>query len=191
MYREGFRLGGAMRQIRISVVVLMVLAAAVAVDLAVLRTISSVTILSTRIGLFGALPMANVLAVYLVFVLSGLSHRGEIALSRFAFLLVGEVAILLVVYVSILAPRLLFDYIELTAGPLQSLMLTDDEKLAIAQGSRLPPLYSFGIGRTNLVQVFLATAAVTPLLLIPSFAAALATRGDRLKLLKRDEVEGS
>jgi hypothetical protein len=46
------------------------------------------------------------------------------------------------------------------------------------------------MGGVNLVQVVLASAVLTPPLLIPALFAGWAARGHRLKLLKEAEGEG-
>jgi hypothetical protein len=181
-----------MRRIRISIIGLMVLVAGLAVDLAVLRAISSVTMLPTRIALLGALPMANALPAYLVVVVSGLANRGEVALSGAAFLFVGGTAILLLVSIANLAPLSFYDYIDLTASPLQDLWqrlwLTEAQRALIARGTMLPPLHAVGTHVVNPIQVLLACAVVTPPLLVPALLAGWATRGHRLKLVKGREA---
>ena len=179
-----------MRLIWGSIFGLMVLVAALAADYAVLRAVGSVLTLSTRIGLIGVLPMMNLLAVYLVIMVSNLAHRGEIPLSRLAFLLVGGMAILMVVYTSILAPDLFFDYIDITAVPLQNLMLTQAQQAAIVQGQMLAPIYNLGLGTLDVSQIAILCAAVTPLLLVPALVAGWLARGHRLQLRKGHEPAG-
>jgi hypothetical protein len=179
-----------MRLIWTSIIGLMVLIGALAIDIAVFRSVGRVLTLSTRVGLIGVLPMATLLAVYAVVVVSGLVHRGEIPLSRIAFLLVGGMAILMVVYASILAPDLFFDYIDITAVPLQNLTLTQAQQSAIAQGQMLAPIYNLGLGTMNVSLITILCAAVSPLLLVPALFAGWLARGHRLKLCKRDEPKG-
>ena len=179
-----------MRGIRISIAGLMTLPVLFAVDLAVMRAVPSVMELSTRIGLVGSLLAANLLAVYLAIVITGLVQRGAISLSSVAFLIVGGTAVLILVHTAVLAPPFFFEYVELTAGPLQDLWLTQAQKTAIAQGHLLPPIYSLGMGRVNLIQVVLASAVLTPPVLVPALLAGWATRGYRLKLLKGPDAEG-
>ena len=145
----------------------MTLVAVVAADYLVLQTIPSVSVLATRIGLFGALPMASIVAVCLALVLSSLLNRGEIRLSGGTFLLVGGLATLLLVHIAILAPQLLYQSVDLI-------------------GSGAPALLGFGLGRVNLIQALLVSVILTPLLLFPALLAGWATRGYRLKLMKSD-----
>jgi hypothetical protein len=181
-----------MRRIRISIVGLMVVVAGLAVDLAMLRAISSVETFPTRIALLGALPMANALAVCLVIVASGLANRGEVALSGVTFLFVGGTAILLLVSIANLAPLAFYEYIDLTASPLQDLWqrlwLTQAQRDLIARGTMLPPLHAVGTRVVNPIQALLASAVVTPPLLVPALLAGWATRGHRLKLVKGREA---
>jgi hypothetical protein len=183
-----------MRQIRVSITGLMVLVAVVAADFAALRAIASVGIFPTRIVLLGALPMANALAVYLVVVASRLAKHGEVALSGVAFLLVGGTAILLLVSIANLAPLAFYDYIDLTASPLQDLChrlwLTQAQRDLIARGTMMPPLRTVGTRFVHPIQALLAGAVVTPPLLIPALLAGWATRGHRLKLVKGREAAG-
>jgi hypothetical protein len=183
-----------MRPIRISIIGSMVLVAGLAVDLAVLRAIASVSMLPTRIALLGALPMANALAVYLVVVVSGLANRGEVALSGVAFLFVGGTAILLLVSIANLAPLAFYEYIDLTASPLQDLWqrlwLTQAQRDLIARGTMMPPLHTVGTRFVNPIQGLLACAVVTPPLLVPALLAGWATRGHRLRLVKGHEAAG-
>jgi hypothetical protein len=174
-----------MRNTLISIAALMTLVAVLALDFAVMRAIPAATKLSTRIGLFGVLPMANALAVFLVIVVLNLITRREIAFSRLAFLFVGGIAVLLVVYIAMLAPVSFLEYIDLTAGPLQDLIVTQEQQTQIAQGLSLPPLHAFGMERVNFVQALLACTAVTPLILVPALLAGVATRGYHLKLLSQ------
>jgi hypothetical protein len=174
-----------MRKTLISIAALMTFVAALALDIAVMRAIPTATNLSTRIGLFGVLPMANALAVFLVIVVLNLITRREIAFSQLAFLFVGGIAVLLVVYIGMLAPVAFLEYIDLTAGPLQDLIVTQEQQAQIAQGLSLSPLHAFGMERVNIVQALLACTSVTPLILVPALLAGMATRGYRLKLLSQ------
>ena len=182
--------GEAMRQIRFAIALVMVLIAALAVDLAVLKSIPAAMNLSTRIGLFGVLPMMNLLAVLLVFVVSSLMDRGEVSFARLAFLFVGGLSSLVVIYLAILEPLLFFDYVELTAGTVQNLLLSPEQRNGVAQGHLSPPLYNFGEGGANPLQALLACASVTPLILVPALLAGWMARGYRMKLLDRQAPSG-
>jgi hypothetical protein len=176
-----------MSRIKISVTCLLGVVACLAVDFAVMRALSSVVTPSTRMGLSGTLPMANLLAVYLVLVVSRLMHGGEVPLSRITFLLVGGAGIVVLVYVAALVPYLFFRYIHSTAGPFQSLLLSQAQKTAIAQGRMLAPVHRIGIG---LIGILMNCVVLNTPLLLPALFAGWATRGYRLKLVKRHEVEG-
>ena len=69
-------------------------------------------------------------------------------------------AILMVVYTSILAPDLFFDYIDITAVPLQNLMLTQAQQAAIVQGQMLSPIDNLGLGTLDVSQIAILCAAV-------------------------------
>ena len=152
-----------MRLIRISIFCLMALVALGALDLAVLRAIDSTPTLSARVGLLGSLPMANFLAISVMLLAESLIHRGEIPLSRLAFLFVGTAALVVLVYIVVLAPVLFFDYLDLAAGPLKGTV----------------------VGRLT------AIALVTPLMLAPALLAGWLARGYRVKLLPRGERQGA
>jgi hypothetical protein len=156
----------------------MVLVAVLAIDFAVLPTFQHVPSMTARIGLFGALPMAHVLAVYLAIVVSSLVRRGEVALSRVTFLMSGGTAILLFVATLNLAPQLFFEYISNTAG------------LWVRSGENVPAVFFLGMGGIRLIEALLVCGVVTPLLLVPALLTGWATRGYRLKLVKGPESEG-
>jgi hypothetical protein len=170
-----------MKLIQMSIVGMLVLVGVMACDIAVLRLIQTVPTLSGRVGRFGVLPMSNLLALFLVLVVVGLVNRGEVALARVAFLFVGGTALVLVVSIAILAPVFFFEYIELTAGPLQELLLTQSQKNDIAAGRMLPPINGSFLGG------LLAWIVVTPLLLFPAIFAAWSSRRYRLKLVAKRE----
>ena len=154
-----------------------VIAILFAIDLAVSQSLDRVSTVAARIGFFGALPMAHILAVYLVIVVSGVRRDGEVALSRGTFLLVGGTAILVLIAVVDLAPSLFITYISDTAG------------IWVRPGQNFPAVMRFGLGRIDLIDAVVVCLAVTPLLLVPALIAAWLTRGYRLELLKRPEAE--
>jgi hypothetical protein len=114
--------------------------------------------------------MADVLAVCLAIVVSSLVRRGEAPLSQIMFLFAGGAAILLLVSIANLAPKLLFTYLNNTAG------------LGMRSSPNVSPAFGFGIGRLSL--------ALTTPLLIPALLAGWMARGYRLKLLKGPQAEG-
>jgi hypothetical protein len=152
-----------MRRIRISVAGVMALVAVVALDFAVIPALRQAPTDAIRLGVFGALPMANVLAVYLAIVVSGLARRGEVSLSRLAFLFVGGTATLVVLSIAILAPYVFFRYIH---------FVTD------------------GLGfNMSLLRALLAWATLILTILVPALLAGWLTRGYDLRVLKGPEAE--
>jgi Kef-type K+ transport system membrane component KefB len=141
-----------------------------AIDFATLVALPPARDEAIRIGILGAIPMADVLAICLVIVVSNLVRRGEVSLSRVMFLFFGGTAVLLLVGIANLAPKLLFAYLNNTAG----------------YGMRSSPndirAFIFGIGSLTL--------ALTSPLLFPALFAGWMTRGYRLKLLKGPPAEG-
>ena len=148
-----------MRLIRISVLCLIILIVLGALDLAVLRAINAAVTLSARVGLIGSLPMANFLAISVILLAESLIHRGEVKLSRLAFLFVGAAALVVLVYILVLAPELFYEYLEFVSSPSKGTVL----------------------GRLT------AIALVTPLMLVPALLAGWLARGYRVKLLPRGE----
>jgi hypothetical protein len=146
-----------------------------AIDLAVSQSLYRVSTLAARTGFFGALPMAHILAVYLVIVVSDVHRSGEVSLSRGTFLLVGGTAILVLIAVVDLAPSLFITYISDTAG------------IRVRPGENFASVMRFGLGRIDLIDALIVCVVVTPLLLIPALIAAWLTRGYRLKLVKVPE----
>jgi hypothetical protein len=161
----------------------MVVVAVIGAGLAGVRNLSPAMTSNARIAMLGSLPMACILAVYLVLTVFDLTDRGEVALSRVALLIVGGSAMLLPIYFSILAPWWFNDYLRFTAGFVQSLFLTQSDRTAIAQGLR--PSIPYG-----LVGILLAWATITLTLLVPALLAAWATRGCRLRLVKAGHAAG-
>ena len=111
-----------MRRVRISTTGLMVLLAVVAGDFAVLRAISSVRTQSAQDALRWSLPLATILAVYLMIVVSRLRNRGEVALSPIVFLIVGGSELLILIYVAFLAPYFFYTWVEPASGLLPRLL---------------------------------------------------------------------
>src|SRR5580704_7576689 len=95
-----------MTRLRIAVSCLMIIVAAIAVDLAVLRLLRGFGIRA----LLGALPMADVLAVLLATTVGRLRRRGEVPLSHVMFLLAGGMTLIFLVYLVQLAPGLVSSY---------------------------------------------------------------------------------
>lgn len=166
-----------MKRIRISIAGLMALVALVAIDFAMIPAFSQVAMLATRIALFGVLPMAHLLVIDLAIVVSSLERRGEVALSRVTFQLFGGTAIVLVLTMADLAPRLFMMYISNTVG------------FWVTPGRQIGDIYRFAMGGISWTQAFLAWGAVTPPLLVPAVLAGWVTRGYRLKLLNPLEAE--
>jgi hypothetical protein len=148
-----------------------------AVDLAVSRSLDRVSTVAARIGFFGALPMAHILAVYLVLVVSGVQRDGEVALARGVFLLVGGTAIVVLIAVVDVAPSLFITYISDTAG------------IWVRPGQNFPSVMRFGLGGFDSIDALIVCVVVTPLLLIPALLAGWLTRGYRLELMKRPDAE--
>ncbi len=147
----------------------MVLVAVIAIDFVVIRSFRNVASAAARDGLFSALPMAHVLAAYLVIVVSDLVRRGEVALSRVAFLLSGGTAMLVLVAIVMLAPALFFKYIDIAAN----------RWLPSGQNVSTPGRLAIGI-----IRALLVWGALTAPLLVPALFAGWATRGYRLKVLE-------
>jgi hypothetical protein len=135
-----------------------------AVDLAMLPLIRRAEI---RGVILGAMPMANVLAVYLATTVGSLRRLGEVALSRVMFVIFGGMALVLVVYLAHLTPVLVYQYLNSTSGLWQPPQ-APDSVTAVFVAARL--LLHFG--------------AVTAPILAPALVAAWATRGYRLSLEK-------
>jgi hypothetical protein len=172
-----------MRKIRFSITCMMILFGIVAVDFAVLRAISSVRTQSAQDALRWSLPLATILAVYLMIVVSRLRNRGEVAVSQIVFLFVGGSELLILIYVAYLAPYFFYMWVEPAPGLLPRLYVSYVEKTAIAQG----PLSRVVVG---LISAFLHFAISTILLLLPAMLAGWATRNDRLRILKAQRAEG-
>jgi hypothetical protein len=150
---------------------MMTTVAVVAVDLVMLSLLSRAQFVPLRSGIFGALPMANVLAAYLATTIGCLRRRGEVPLSRVMFLLFGGMALVMVIYVVHLAPLLVVNYLNNTAG--------------LWERQRGP-----GNVLAGLVEVVLVLAAVTVPILVPALVAAWAVRGYRLKLVHGTDAPG-
>jgi hypothetical protein len=162
----------------------MVVVAVIGTGLAAVRNLSPAMTSDAKIAMLGSLPMACILAVYLVITLFDFTDRGEVALSKVALLIVGGSAMLLPIYFSILAPWWFNQWMHFTAGLVESLFLTQSEKAAIAQGRMAPSLL------TGLLGIILVWATITLTLLVPALLAAWATRGYRLRLVKTRQAEG-
>ncbi len=140
-----------MTHLRITVSCLMIIIAVTAVDLAVLLLLRG----GNR-ELFGAMPMADVLAVLLTTTVGRLRRRGEAPFSHVIFLLSGGMALILFVYLFHLRPDFFYKYVLNTAGRLG--------------------------GENRLLDVFLVWLALSVPILVPALLAGWATRGYRLKL---------
>jgi hypothetical protein len=92
----------------------MVFIAILAIDMAVMRGLGHVLNPTARAGIWGVLPMADLLVVYLAIVVTRLVRRGEVALSGVAFLVFGGAALLLVLGVANLSPTLFWGYLNKT-----------------------------------------------------------------------------
>jgi hypothetical protein len=141
-----------MRRLRITVSCLMMIIAVIALDLAVLLLLRG----TGNRALFGAMPMADVLAVLLATTVGRLRRRGEAPLSHLKFLLAGGMALIFFVYLFHLRPDLYYEYVLNTAG-------------------------RWG-GGNPLVKVLLVWLAVSVPILVPALFVAWATRGYRLML---------
>ena len=142
-----------MTRLRIAVSCLMIIVAAIAVDLAVLRLLRGFGIRA----LLGALPMADVLAVLLATTVGRLRRRGEVPLSHVMFLLVGGMTLIFFVYFINLGPDIVYEHVQTAVwrridGPL-------------------------------LVNVLLVWLAFSVPMLVPALIVGWATRGYRLKLM--------
>ncbi len=138
--------------LRISVSCLMMIVAAIAVDLAVLPLLRG----TGNSALFGAMPMADVLAVLLATTVGRLRRRGESPLSHVMFLLAGGMALYFFVYLVHLRPDLVYEYLVNTAG---------------RRG-----------GGNPLVRLLQLWLAVSVPILVPALFVGWAARGYRLKL---------
>ena len=92
--------GVALKRALITAYRLMAFVAVLAIDFAVLVGLRGMPDAAVQIGILGAIPMADILAVCLAIVVSGLVRRGEVSLSRVMFLFVGGTAILLLVAIA-------------------------------------------------------------------------------------------
>ena len=101
-----------MTRLRITVSCLMMIIAVAAVDLAVLPFLRG----PGNRALFGAMPMADVLAVLLATIVGRLRRRGEAPLSHVMFLLAGGMALVFLVYLVQLRPDLVYEYVLNTVG---------------------------------------------------------------------------
>ena len=130
----------------------MMIIAVAAVDLAVLPFLRG----PGNRALFGAMPMADVLAVLLATIVGRLRRRGEAPLSHVMFLLAGGMALVFLVYLLQLRPDLAYEYVLNTVG---------------RRG-----------GGNPLVKVLLDWLAVNVLILVPALFVGWGTRGYRLNL---------
>ncbi len=153
-----------MKRVRVSISGVMVLVALVAMDLAVMRAVRGMPRQAEPRGILESLPMANVLTIYLVIVVSSLLRRGEAALSHAAFLFGGGTAIVVFLTIANLAPYFYYFYLQNTWG---ALLQTDPN---------LRPAFSFCVRVTSLL--------LNPTLLIPALLGGWMTRGYRLKISK-------
>jgi hypothetical protein len=144
-----------MTRLRITVSWLMIIIALLAADLAVLPLLRG----PGNRALFGAMPMADILAVLLATTVGRLRGRGEAPLSHVMFLLAGGIALVFLVYLVHLRLDLVDEYVLNTAGRLG--------------------------GGNILVKVFLGWLAVSVSILVPALFVGWATRGYRLKLTTR------
>jgi hypothetical protein len=131
----------------------MMIVAVISLDFAVLQLIGQPA--GDRV-LFGAMPMADVLAVLLAITAGRLQRRGQAPLSHVMFLLVGGMALIFLVYLVYLRPDLAYEYLRITAGRWR--------------------------GENRLVDVLLLWLAVTLPILVPALFVSWITRGYRLKL---------
>jgi hypothetical protein len=141
-----------MTRFRITISCLMIVGAVIALDFAVLQLLRP----AGERALFGAMPMADVLAVLLAITIRRLQSRGEAPLSHVMFVLTGGMALIFLVYLVHLRPDLVYGYMRNTAG-----------------------LYG---GGSRLVDVLLFWLAISVPILVPALFAGWATRGYRLKL---------
>jgi hypothetical protein len=141
-----------MTRLRITVSCLMIIIAVIALDLAVLVLLRGT---GSRAP-FGAMPMADVLAVLLAITVGRLRRRGEAPLSHVMFLLAGGIAIIVLLYLAYVRPDLAYKYVLNTADRLG--------------------------GGYRLVEVLLVWLAVSVPILVPAAFVGWATRGYRLKL---------
>ena len=95
----------------------MILVAVVAIDFAVVSALRYVPDLNTRIGVFGILPLANLLAALAAVLTTRLVRHRDVALSQVAFLCFGGMAVVLLLVIAIVAPHLLYAYLRQTTGP--------------------------------------------------------------------------
>jgi hypothetical protein len=163
------------KRIRIPVSSLMVLVACAAIDFVLIRAFRNVQSENARTGLFGALPMAHVLAVYLAIVVSNLVRPGEVTLSKFAFLVCGGTGILILMAFFSLAPTPFFTFINYTEG----LLLPSGQNASTTPGAAAgPALFIRAILRWALIW-----ADLTLPVLVAALLAGWLTRGYRLNVL--------
>jgi hypothetical protein len=167
-----------MKRVRITVAGLMTIVAVIAVDLTILSLRRGAPTVPLPGVIFGAILMTNVLAAYLATTIGCLRRRGEVRLSRVMFLLFGGMALVMVIYVVHLAPLLVVNYLNNTAG-LWERQQGPGNAVAV-----------FGVVGSRLVEVVLLLAAVTMPILVPALAAAWAARGYRLSLVKGTDAPG-
>lgn len=141
-----------MTRLRITVSCLMIIVAVIAVDFAVLRLMRG----TGHKALLGAMPMADVLAVFLATTVGRLRRRGEAPLSHVMFLLAGGMALISFVYLGHLRPDLVYEYV-------------------------LNIIWRRG-GGNPLVKGLLGWLSVNVLILVPALFVGWATRGYRLRL---------
>jgi hypothetical protein len=142
-----------MKRLRITISCLMMIVAVIALDFAVLQLMGQPA--GDRV-FFGAMPMADVLAVLLAITVGRLQRRGEASLSHVMFLLVGGMALISLGYLVHLRPDLAYEYLRVTVG-------------------------RWGV-ENRLVDVLLLWLAVSVPILVPALFVGLITRGYRLKL---------
>ena len=114
--------------------------------------------------------------------IGSLVARGEVPLSRVAFLLVGGLATFCLLAVTVLSPRNFYEYFDITADLLHDYLLTTSQQKAIAAGTMTPPLY------LPVIVVLLNFVVSTPLLLLPALLAGRVGAGYRLKLQSTRET---
>lgn len=149
-----------MTRLRITTSGLMMIIAVIAVDLAWFLLGQG----RRNTALFGAMPMADVLAVLLAITVGRLRSRGEAPFSRVMFLLAGGMTLVVLVYLVHLSPDLVYRHYLNTVMRLG--------------------------GDNRLVGALLIWLAFNVPILIPALIAGWASGGYRLKLTTRIDGQG-
>jgi hypothetical protein len=121
------------------------------------------------LGLVGALPTANALAIGPALAAGGLLRRGECRLSSVGFVACGGAALLLYAACVMMAPGLLLHYLGATVAP-----VFDAARRLGADVSQ--PIW-------DSVEIPLVWAVVTPSLLLPAVIGAWLGRRHRIRLV--------